>query len=117
MAVLSKPAAGSPSVDIKCVAYSMGTWVHGSLQLTGAVCLGSAACTKGTVVAYELCSHSSGPRPRQDSPVDMGKTSVETVRLGDAGGDMDVDVRISAEEHVEEVMVFRTTRRLFEGKV
>ncbi|KAI5196086.1 hypothetical protein E4T38_08672 [Aureobasidium subglaciale] len=117
IAVLSKPEPqeGVPSVDIQCVAYSMGK-VHGSLQLTGAVCLGTAACTKGTV-AYEL-RNSSCSRTRQDSPVQLDNVpALETVRLRHPGGDMDVDVRLDAKEQVEEVIVFRTARRLFEGKV
>ncbi|KAG9562995.1 hypothetical protein KCU77_g17462, partial [Aureobasidium melanogenum] len=69
IAVLSKPefSDDKPSVDFQVVAYSMGK-VHGSLQLTGAVCLGTAACIKGTV-AYELRNGSSDARTRQDSPM------------------------------------------------
>lgn len=119
IAVLSKPDAKDDvsSVDIQCVAYSMGK-VHGSLQLTGAVCLGTAACTKGTV-AYGLRAGSSNSRSRQDSPMDLDNDTpeVETVRLRHPGGDMEVDVCLDAEKQVEEVAVFRTARRLFEGKV
>ncbi|THY29744.1 hypothetical protein D6D01_03454 [Aureobasidium pullulans] len=118
IAILSKPDAkdDASSVDIQCVAYSMGK-VHGSLQLTGAVCLGTAACTKGTV-AYELRAASSNSRSRQDSPMDPDeKPDVETVRLRHPGGDMEVNVRLDADKQVEEVAVFRTARRLFEGKV
>ncbi|CAD0083811.1 unnamed protein product [Aureobasidium vineae] len=118
IAVLSKPESidNKPSVDFQVVAYSMGK-VHGSLQLTGAVCLGTAACTKGTV-AYELRNGSSDTRARQDSPIELDNVSeLETVRLRHPGGDMDVDVRLDAKSQVEEVIVFRTARRLFEGKV
>ena len=118
IAVLSRPipAEGRPSVDFQVVAYSMGK-VHGSLQLTGAVCLGTAACTKGTV-AYELRNGSSDARKREDSPIEMNDVpELETVRLRHPGGDMDVDVRLDAKSQVEEVVVFRTARRLFEGKV
>ena len=103
-------------MDFQVVAYSMGK-VHGSLQLTGAVCLGTAACTKGTV-AYELRNGSSDVRKREDSPIEMSDVpDLETVRLRHPGGDMDVDVRLDAKSQVEEVVVFRTARRLFEGKV
>ncbi|KAK5999889.1 hypothetical protein QM012_004977 [Aureobasidium pullulans] len=118
IAVLSSAENGDnkPSVDFQVVAYSMGK-VHGSLQLTGAVCLGTAACTKGTV-AYELRNSASHARMRQDSPVESSDApEIETVRLRHPGGDMDVDVRTDAKDQVEEVVVFRTARRLFEGKV
>ncbi|CAD0093659.1 unnamed protein product [Aureobasidium mustum] len=118
IAVLSRPNTSNDrsSVDFQVVAYSMGK-VHGSLQLTGAVCLGTAACTKGTV-AYELREGSSDVRKRQDSPIEsVDMPELETVRLRHPGGDMDVDVRLDAESQVEEVVVFRTARRLFEGKV
>ncbi|KAH0363265.1 hypothetical protein KCU65_g7498, partial [Aureobasidium melanogenum] len=104
------------SVDFQVVAYSMGK-VHGSLQLTGAVCLGTAACTKGTV-AYELRNDSFHARMRQDSPMESDDVpGIETVHLRHPGGDMDVDVRVDTKSQVEEVVVFRTARRLFEGKV
>ncbi|KAG9965728.1 hypothetical protein KCU61_g1373, partial [Aureobasidium melanogenum] len=118
IAVLSKPefSDDKPSVDFQVVAYSMGK-VHGSLQLTGAVCLGTAACIKGTV-AYELRNGSSDARTRQDSPMESDDAPrIETVRLRHPGGDMDVDVRVDTNNQVEEVVVFRTARRLFEGKV
>jgi 2-methylaconitate cis-trans-isomerase PrpF len=118
IAVLSKSESteNRPSVDFEVVAYSMGK-VHGSLQLTGAVCLGTAACTQGTV-AYELRNESSDSRRRQDSPLEMDVVpELETVRLRHPGGDMDVDVRLDDKSQVEEAIVFRTARRLFEGKV
>jgi 2-methylaconitate cis-trans-isomerase PrpF len=118
IAVLSRSESteNRPSVDFEVVAYSMGK-IHGSLQLTGAVCLGTAACTKDTV-AYELRNGSSDARRRQDSPVEMDVVpGLETVRLRHPGGDMDVDVRLDVKGQVEEAVVFRTARRLFEGKV
>ncbi|KAI4744931.1 hypothetical protein E4T50_04697 [Aureobasidium sp. EXF-12298] len=118
IAVLSRPEMdeNKPSVDFQVVAYTMGK-VHGSLQLTGAVCLGTAACTKGTV-AYELRNESLHERTRQDSPIESDEVpEVKTVRLRHPGGDMDVDVRVDTNDQVEEVVVFRTARRLFEGKV
>jgi 2-methylaconitate cis-trans-isomerase PrpF len=51
IAVLSRPrdlAGGSPSPDVQVIAYSMGK-IHGSLQLTRAVCLATAARTDGTI--------------------------------------------------------------------
>lgn len=106
--------------DFECIAYSMGT-VHGSLQLTGAVCLGSAACIRGTV-PYELRERYK----RHDSPLSTPELDAggrkETVKLRHPGGDMDVEVRLGTggvqdQDVVEEVTVFRTARRLFEGNV
>ncbi|CZT23383.1 related to DUF453 domain protein [Ramularia collo-cygni] len=116
IAVLKEPTRRDEAdvTDVEVVAYSMGK-VHGSLQLTGAVCLGSAACVPGSV-AYQLRSQSRVARPlkRQDSGLVVG---VEKVHLRHPGGDMDVDVHLSGEGEVEGVAVFRTARRLFEGKV
>jgi 2-methylaconitate cis-trans-isomerase PrpF len=42
---------------------------------------------------------------------------LQTVRLRHPGGDMDVDVRLDVESQVEEVVVPRTARRLFEDMV
>lgn len=116
IAVLMEPAVQDAATqpDVQCVAYSMGK-VHGSLQLTGAVCLGTAACVEGTV-AHALRSKARAGKPlqRKDSGLAMG---VEKVRLRHPGGDMDVDVHLSGDGEIEGVAVFRTARRLFEGKV
>lgn len=116
IAILKEPevqdAMNSP--DVQCISYSMGK-VHGSLQLTGAVCLGTASCIEGTV-AYALRSRSRAGKPlqRKDSGLEVG---VQRVQLRHPGGDMDADVQMSGDGEIEGVAVFRTARRLFEGKV
>ncbi|KAK4506534.1 hypothetical protein PRZ48_000266 [Zasmidium cellare] len=99
---------------IEVTSFSMGK-VHSSLQLTGAVCLASAACTEGTVahrIRQKGISHDK--LTRRDSPHDI---TIQTVPLRHTGGDMDVDVRLSGNGSIEDVTVFRTARRLFEDKV
>lgn len=112
IAILKEPESqdGAPSPDVECVAYSMGK-VHGSLQLTGAVCLSTAACTEGTL------AHSIRNRSNASGKRDPNSDSLEQIKLRHPGGDMDVDVRLGAEGQAEEVTVFRTARRLFEGTV
>jgi 2-methylaconitate cis-trans-isomerase PrpF len=121
IAVLSQPkdrADGSPLPDVQVIAYSMGK-IHGSLQLTGAVCLATAACTEGTV-AYQIRNRvrsearKGGQIARVDSASALG---LNRVNLRHPGGDMDVDVLLNGDNQADEVTVFRTARRLFEGTV
>jgi 2-methylaconitate cis-trans-isomerase PrpF len=93
--------------------------IHGSLQLTGAVCLATAACTEGTV-AHQIRNRvrseakKSGQISRVDSASALG---LNRVNIRHPGGDMDVDVLLGGDNQAEEVTVFRTARRLFEGTV
>lgn len=121
IAMLSEPEhleGNAPSPEIQCVAYSMGK-VHGSLQLTGAVCLATAACTEGTI-AHEIRSRTQAQTKaatqmrRSDS---RSALMVDRVILRHPGGEMDVDVQLNDAQEAEEVTVFRTARRLFEGTV
>lgn len=112
IAVLSSDESKDGRIEV--TSYSMGK-VHSSLQLTGAVCLASAACIEGTV-AWGIRQKGVMGR-RRDSPVEMMK-NVQTVGIRHAGGDMDVDVQVnSVDGTVEDVTVFRAVRRLFEGRV
>lgn len=112
IAVLSPSRAKDRRIEV--MAFSMGK-VHSSLQLTGAVCLASAACIEGTVANRILeRSGSSTELARKDSSLDL---TLQTVPLRHAGGDMDVAARLSNDGSIETVTVFRTARRLFEGKV
>lgn len=123
IAVLSQPqdlGNGAPSPDVQAIAYSMGK-IHGSLQLTGAVCLATAACTEGTVahqirnrVRSEARKGSQISISRVDSASALG---LNRVNIRHPGGDMDVDVLLGGDNQAEEVTVFRTARRLFEGTV
>jgi 2-methylaconitate cis-trans-isomerase PrpF len=108
----------SPSPDVQVIAYSMGK-IHGSLQLTGAVCLATAACTEGTV-AHQIRQkvRSEAKKGSQISRVDSASAlGLNRVNIRHPGGDMDVDVLLNGENKAEEVTVFRTARRLFEGTV
>jgi len=122
IAVLSPalPAHGTSEGRIQVTAFSMGK-VHGSLQLTGAVCLGAAACTPGTVahsIRHGLDRTSDvSVLKRTDSGQGEAFGSTQCVPLRHPGGDMDVDVRLSLDGSVHDVTVFRTARRLFEGRV
>ena len=121
IAVLTEPsprADSSTSPDIQVVAYSMGK-PHGSLQLTGAVCLGTAACTEGTIAHAIRNKVRAGAESyktvhRKDSNTSL---RLDSIRLLHPGGDMEVDVLLDSEQQAEEVTVFRTARRLFEGTV
>ena len=121
IAILSQPkdpANGSASPDVQVIAYSMGK-IHGSLQLTGAVCLATAACTEGTV-AHQIRNkvRSEARKGSQISRVDSASAlGLNRVNIRHPGGDMDVDVLLDGENQAAEVTVFRTARRLFEGTV
>jgi 2-methylaconitate cis-trans-isomerase PrpF len=121
IAVLSQPkdlGNGAPSPDVQVIAYSMGK-IHGSLQLTGAVCLAMAACTEGTV-AHQIRNkvrseaRKGGRISRVDSASALG---LNRINIRHPGGDMDADVLLGGDNQAEEVTVFRTARRLFEGTV
>ncbi len=106
IAVLRQPKDSVSAPDISVLAYSMGK-VHGSLQLTGAVCLATAACVPGTV-AHEIRGRTRARAlKRVYSCLDA---DFQRVTLRHSGGDMDVDVRLAADGNAEEVTVFRTAR-------
>jgi hypothetical protein len=129
IAVLSVPVTkrlgghGEPLPDVEVTAFSMGK-VHGSIQLTGAVCLGTAICTRGTIaseIAQCVKSRQSMFRApeRSDSftniTADISK-STHKVKIRHPGGDMDVSVKLYG-AIVERVTLSRTARRLFQGSV
>jgi 2-methylaconitate cis-trans-isomerase PrpF len=96
----SVPAA---SADIWVRAYSMGK-PHPSIQMTGAVCVGAAASVPGTLVQAIVAT----------------SVTSDAVNIGHAGGTMAVTGRshMEGEEVVVECgSVYRTARRLMEGKV
>jgi 2-methylaconitate cis-trans-isomerase PrpF len=81
------------------VAYLMPWQVHKSLAVTGAVCVTTAASTRGTILSRE--------RPLEDG----------VVRLRHPSGVMEVSVRFDADEKLAAAGVIRTARRIFEGHV
>ncbi|QKX57563.1 uncharacterized protein TRUGW13939_04681 [Talaromyces rugulosus] len=105
--------------DISVLAYSMGK-VHPSVQLTGAVCLGAAACLEGTVVS-ELMTENPKPSTKDifelASQQNQRNKPGRSVVIGHNSGIIDVDVDVTADDEVRSVTVFRTARRLFEGTI
>ncbi|EGP89189.1 uncharacterized protein MYCGRDRAFT_38191 [Zymoseptoria tritici IPO323] len=125
IAMLSEPAltidSGKEIPDVEVTAFSMGK-VHGSLQLTGAVCLASAICTPGTIAntiakkaeQYRIAT-GSVVTSRRDSGTDEGTTS-RKVNLRHPTGTIGAEAQLRDGE-VESVKLWRTARRLFEGNV
>jgi 2-methylaconitate cis-trans-isomerase PrpF len=134
-------AAGEPTSDVYVSSMSMQK-PHPSLQLTGAVCIGAAACIPGTVVqqAAERTQTLSGLLTPEgsESPCsgsDDGSSSVEIecyngelvgssrrmIRLAHGSGQIEVDVKLHArldgEVAVESCSVSRTARKIFDGQV
>jgi 2-methylaconitate cis-trans-isomerase PrpF len=130
-------AQGTPSADAFVASMSMQK-PHPSLQLTGAVCIGAAACIPGTVVydAVAVSRHSSGmstptssdgPGSDQDdvstSSMDMEFPGVtkKVIRLAHASGVLEVDVKLRADLNgkldVQSCSVSRTARKIFDGTV
>lgn len=130
IAIVDKPADPTKS-DIRVLAYSMGK-PHPSLQLTGGVCLASAACIEGTVL-HRLRQSEARPDglltpARTPSPSDPAERAVqhrdelskEHVRLEHGRGIMDMEVwkRWGKDGvEIERGVGIRTARRLFEGNV
>ena len=136
LAIVSKPTEETDG-DIFVQAYSMGK-PHPSLQLTGGVCLGSAACLEGTV-PYRLARNK--PKPVEDlltpartpSPTEENtrgsknmnlaqrdSESKQTVRIAHSRGCMEMEVWTKTGPHgvsIERCSGLRTARRLFEGNV
>jgi 2-methylaconitate cis-trans-isomerase PrpF len=134
LAIVSSSRSGrlSEPSDLHVQAFSMGK-PHPSLQLTGAACLASAVCIKGTV-AYGIasdaeiqsCWQSISPErtPSPCSDVDESSPGLlprrKTVRISHSSGSISVEVLATSSESfafVDRCIVSRTARRLFEGKV
>lgn len=123
IALISRSLASSfqhtKNPDISVLAYSMGK-VHPSVQLTGAVCLGAAACLEGTIVS-ELITQSVDSSTQEifelASKQSQKNKTGRSVVIGHNSGIIDVDVDVTADDEVQSVTVFRTARRLFEGTI
>jgi 2-methylaconitate cis-trans-isomerase PrpF len=115
VAMIAPPAEYSAStgepvraddVDLVVRSMSMQT-AHRSLQVTGAICIGAAAATPGTLV-NEVTRHAS-ERPERDR-----------VRIGNPYGPMDVVVSShyrGGEVVIESVRIGRTARHILDGTV
>ncbi|KAJ5097414.1 hypothetical protein N7456_008135 [Penicillium angulare] len=121
IAFLSPVEQEDVDADIQVLAFTMGK-PHASLQLTGAVCIGAAMSIHGTV-AWNLAVKKKLNRwPRHgmsvegqeiSSPLPMSIRHPAGVINTETGLGLDLDCQI----HVDNVAVFRTARRLFEGNV
>ncbi|KJK68742.1 PrpF protein [Aspergillus parasiticus SU-1] len=109
--------------DIEVLPFSLGQ-PHPSLQLTGAVCVGTALSIPGTV-AWDVqpqapSVHHGASQERQAMMINPTMSTVSLL-LKHPSGLMDMEVKLEMHEDretaVESVSVFRTARRLFEGKV
>jgi 2-methylaconitate cis-trans-isomerase PrpF len=133
---------GQPTSDVFVAAMSMQK-PHPSLQLTGAVCIGAAACIPGTVVeqAAERTRKLAGmlTPDGSESPGsasdDESRSSVEIecregqlvgvskrkIRLAHGSGQIEVDVKLRAgldgEVAIDSCGVSRTARKIFDGSV
>ena len=93
-------------VDLVVRSMSMQT-AHRSLQVTGAICIGAAAATPGTLV-YEV-ARPAGERPESDR-----------IRIGNPYGAMDVVVsshESGGEVVIDGVRIGRTARHILDGTV
>jgi len=101
--VLSGQTLGKDSIDVITRCISSGD-PHRALPITASLCTAAAAHIEGTIVHGCL----SGPRVSQG------------VVIGHASGTIEVDADVSGPQgdlHVPKARVFRTSKKLFEGKV
>ena len=110
---------GEPPANIHATAFTMGK-VHPSLQLTGAVCLGTAVGTSGTI-ASKLASRPDRPGLTSEDmapPTSSNSTRGGEVRIAQRSGQVLADVMLNHnKDQVSSVTVDRTAQRLFEGNV
>jgi 2-methylaconitate cis-trans-isomerase PrpF len=112
VAIVSSPTeANAEEADIRVTALSMGT-LHPSLQLTGAVCLASAACTAGSVPQQIV-----GRMAKSDSEEGGANQADRTIRIQHAKGLIAAEVHLANGVDVDTVTLSRTARRLFKGEV
>jgi 2-methylaconitate cis-trans-isomerase PrpF len=98
----------SREMDINVRPFSMGA-PHPSLQMTGAVCLAAACAVPGAIpcqIVGEARALSGFGGPLRFA---HGSGVIET--------EADVSVSLSGEVDIRSASVYRTARRLFEGKV
>ncbi|KAM5345458.1 hypothetical protein ACJ41O_011320 [Fusarium nematophilum] len=96
--VLLFPTSGSPEVDIRCLALSMGQ-AHKAVPLTLALCLGAASQLQGTIASDLI-----GGQPK------------ETVTIGHPSGRVDIGTVIR-DGKIESAQLLRTARFLMKGDV
>ncbi|KAH7160004.1 PrpF protein-domain-containing protein [Dactylonectria estremocensis] len=96
--VLLFPSSGSPEVDIRCLALSMGQ-AHKAVPLTLALCLGASSQLPGTIAADLVMAKSKG-----------------TVTIGHPSGTVDIGTTIR-DGKIELAQLLRTARILMKGDV
>ncbi|KPM36251.1 hypothetical protein AK830_g10320 [Neonectria ditissima] len=96
--VLLFPTSGSPDIDIRCLALSMGQ-AHKAVPLTLALCLGAASQLPGTLAADLIAGKSK-----------------DTVTIGHPSGTVDIGTTIRDGE-IESAQLLRTARVLMKGDV
>ncbi|RLM00006.1 hypothetical protein CFD26_106005 [Aspergillus turcosus] len=120
IALLSS-AAEDDEADLCVLAFTMGK-AHASLQLTGAVCVGAATVIHGTI-AWELAQKGKrDTRPKHGMSVGNCQIAPPLpVGIRHPAGVIQVEAVLGmdhkGEVSVDNVAVFRTARRLFEGNV
>ena len=97
-------------MDLHVRAFSMGA-PHPSLQMTGAVCLAAACAIPGSIPNMVVAAARSSAASRTDQPL----------RFAHGSGIIETESVIRVESNgtiiVQSGSVYRTARRLFEGKV
>lgn len=109
-------------VDIRVLSFSMGK-PHPSLQLTGAVCLGAALGIPGTVAwVYRQRREANACSDRERHP-ETGKMLSGPLSwciehpCGQMTAEISLDLITDGAVYVKQAALYRTARRLFEGKV
>nr|XP_001398476.2 hypothetical protein ANI_1_924164 [Aspergillus niger CBS 513.88] len=121
IAILSPATGDVDGVDIEVKAFSMGK-PHASLQLTGAVCLGAATIIHGTI-AWDL-AHAKEGKEMPKHGMSLGDHQIAgavPVGIRHPAGVIHTETVLGMDRHgaidVDRVAVYRTARRLFEGRV
>ncbi|KAJ5690313.1 hypothetical protein N7462_004705 [Penicillium macrosclerotiorum] len=117
IAFLSRVTKGEDGADIEVLSFTMGK-PHTSLQLTGAVCIGTAMAIYGSIAsdlaAERIQKHGMTVADQNiASPLPVGIRHPS----GTIHTETTLEMNQEGEFSVEKVAVFRTARRLFEGNV
>ena len=121
IALLSTVTGEGVGADIEVLSFSLGK-PHPSLQLTGAVCIAAAMAVHGTV-AWELAGGNKTEKiPKHGMAVDGQEIAAALpVGIRHPSGIIETETVLGVDSeskaYVQQVAVFRTARRLFEGNV
>ncbi|MBE7179896.1 MAG: PrpF family protein, partial [Terriglobus roseus] len=99
--VLSGKTMPGSQLDV-VVRFISDTQPHRAIPLTGALCTAAAAKVPGSIVQQCLPEH-----PVKDDMITIGHSS----------GQIQVNAKVDANGNIESATVFRTARRIMEGKV